>query len=162
MWRGSILLAAVLAAAAETPDVWLDIPFVRQEKNGCGAASLSMVMRYWKQQGVASIPNPDPAEIQRALYAPKARGIYGRDMERYLENAGFRVFVFSGRWEDLAEHVAKRRPLIVCLRESSRGPLHYVVVAGVSTSDDTVLVNDAARRKLLKLNRKEFETDWSA
>ena len=36
--------------AAQQPGVWLDVPFVRQEKNGCGAASIAMVMQYWQRQ----------------------------------------------------------------------------------------------------------------
>ena len=30
--------------------VWLDVPFVKQEKDGCGAASIAMVMQYWQAQ----------------------------------------------------------------------------------------------------------------
>jgi hypothetical protein len=33
--------------AAEDSGVWLDVPFVRREKDGCGAASVAMVMQYW-------------------------------------------------------------------------------------------------------------------
>ncbi len=34
--------------AADLPGVWLDVPFVKQEKDGCGAASIAMVMQYWQ------------------------------------------------------------------------------------------------------------------
>jgi hypothetical protein len=34
------------APHAEPAGVWLDVPFVSQEKNGCGAASIAMVVRY--------------------------------------------------------------------------------------------------------------------
>ena len=36
--------------AADLPGVWLDVPFVKQEKDGCGAASIAMVMQYWQAQ----------------------------------------------------------------------------------------------------------------
>ncbi|PYU98718.1 MAG: hypothetical protein DMG26_17970, partial [Acidobacteria bacterium] len=55
----------------------------------------------------------------------------------------------------------KGRPLIVCLRENSRPP-HYVVVTGLDGQQGFVLVNDPARRKLLKLDRTGFEEGWSA
>jgi len=38
--------------SADRPSIWLDVPFVKQEKDGCGAASIAMVMQYWQlQQG---------------------------------------------------------------------------------------------------------------
>ncbi len=154
---------ATLAVAGQAPGMWLDVPFVRQEKNACGAASLSMVMQYWSRERRADpAADADAASIQRALYSPKAGGIYARDMARYLENHGFKAFVFRGDWQDLKHHLAKGRPLIVALGESSRSPLHYVVVAGMDWGQDLVMVNDPARRKLLKQDRRTFERQWSA
>jgi uncharacterized protein YvpB len=69
--------------------------------------------------------------------------------------------VFHGDWQDLEQHLAKGRPLMVCLREGRTGPLHYVVVSGLDTRHNVVLVNDPARRKLLKVERGVFETDWT-
>ena len=50
----NILLVVVgvsaLAIAGESAGVWLDVPFVKQEKNGCGAASIAMVMQFWQRQ----------------------------------------------------------------------------------------------------------------
>src|SRR5438093_182816 len=96
---------------------WLDVPFVRQEKNGCGAASISMVMRYWSRSGAAA----DPATIQSALYSAEARGIHGRDVEGYFREHGFTTFLFKGAWSDVEQHLAKGRPLLVCLQESRAG-----------------------------------------
>ena len=42
------LFVCGMALAAERSGVWLDVPFVKQQKNGCGAASIAMVMRYWQ------------------------------------------------------------------------------------------------------------------
>ena len=39
-------------------------------------------------------------------------------------------------------------------------PSHYVVVAGLDWRQDLVMVNDPARRKLLKIDRATFERDW--
>ena len=101
--------------AAQQPGVWLDVPFVRQEKNGCGAASIAMVMQYWqRQQG--EVASADAEQIQRALYSRRAHGIYASDMERYFQQHGFRTFAFAGEWKDLKEHLEKGRPLIVALK----------------------------------------------
>ena len=142
--------------------VWLDVPFVRQQGNGCGAASLAMVLQYWQfQQHLTMEPAADPGEILRALYSRAAGGIYASDMERYLQRQGFRTFAFRGEWSDLREQLEKGRPLIVALK-AERAQLHYVVVAGLDWQQDVVLKNDPAQRKLLKQERSEFEKEWKA
>jgi len=146
--------------AAEQPGLWLDVPFVKQEKNGCGAASIAMVMQYWhRQQG--SAPSDDAEQIQRALYSRKAHGAYASAMERYFEQHGFRTFAFRGEWNDLREHLEKGRPLIVALN-TGHGNLHYVVVTGLDWQNGVVLKNDPAERKLLKQERSDFEKEWKA
>ncbi len=157
-----VLLAVCgLLPAADLPGVWLDVPFVKQEKDGCGAASIAMVMQYWQaRQGEAPSNASDATEIQRTLFSAKAHGIYASDMERYFREQGFRTFTIRGEWEDLQQHLAKGRPLIVALKPAGGGTLHYVVVTGVGP--ETVMVNDPAQRKLLQQERSTFEGEWSA
>jgi len=166
--RFSALSLAVfsLAGANGPPGVWLDVPFVKQEKNGCGAASISMVMQYWnreKSRDQTLSARADPRVIQQALYSSEAKGIPAAAMERYFEEAGFVPFAFKGEWIDLKNHLSKGRPLIVCLKgEGRRDPLHYVVVSGLDWQRDFIFVNDPARRKLLRLDRSLFEKSWEA
>ena len=143
-------------AGAQSGSVWIDVPFVGQEKNGCGAAAIAMLMRYWGREDV------DPHRIQQELYSEDAHGIRGADIQRYLRENGFRTFVFQGEWPDLEEHLARVRPLLVSLHAGHGGSLHYVVVSGVDAAQNLVLVNDPARAKLLKIERGAFEKDWSA
>src|SRR5216683_3896238 len=153
-----------LLLAANLPGVWLDVPFVKQEKDGCGAASIAMVMQYWqRQQGGSASQDSDAIQIQHVLYSAKARGIYASDMERYFREKGFRTFTIRGEWEDLKQHLDKGRPLLVALKPAGGGsPLHYVVVTGIDQEQEIVMVNDPAQRKLLKQNRSGFEREWSA
>ena len=159
---GFLLLGVCgILPAADLPGVWLDVPFVKQEKDGCGAASIAMVMQYWQaQQGQSPNRASDATQIQRALYSAKAHGIYASDMERYFREQGFRTFTIRGEWEDLQQHLAKGRPLIVALKPAGGSALHYVVVTGVGA--ETVMVNDPAQRKLLQQDRSSFEQEWSA
>lgn len=148
---------ALLAIALS--GVWLDVPYVHQGTNGCGAAVLSMVMQYWAGHGAPlSAADVDVERIQRALYSPKARGIFASELVSYLESRGFRTFTFKAEWGDLESHLSKGRPLIVCLKEPSS--LHYVVVAGIEPENNLILLNDPARRKLTKVDRKDFESAW--
>jgi predicted double-glycine peptidase len=148
---------------AGTSGVWLDVPFVQQEKNGCGAASMAMVMRYWLQQQGRAPDQADPGLIQHALYSRQAHGIYASDMERYLQGQGFRTFAFHGEWQSLKQHLEKGRPLIVALKPGAGNtPLHYVVVTGLDWDRELVMVNDPAARKLLKEEKSKFEAEWKA
>jgi predicted double-glycine peptidase len=164
MFTKALLIGALSGAlyAADVPGVWLDVPFVKQEKDGCGAASIAMVMQYWQQQrSQPAGSDADAILIQHLLYSAKARGIYASDMERYFREKGFRTFTIRGEWEDLKQHLDKGRPLIVALKpEGGRAPLHYVVVTGMD--QQVVMVNDPAQRKLLKQDRSSFERQWSA
>lgn len=164
--RAILVLPVVCAMllAADLPGVWLDVAFVKQEKEGCGAASIAMVMQYWQhQQGEEASPDSDAIQIQHVLYSAKAHGIYASDMERYFRENGFRTFTISGEWEDLKQHLDKGRPLIVALKPAGTGsPLHYVVVTGLDPEQNVVMVNDPAQRKLLKQDRSGFERQWSA
>jgi ABC-type bacteriocin/lantibiotic exporter with double-glycine peptidase domain len=144
--------------------VWLDVPFIKQEKDGCGAASIAMVMQYWlKQQGKPIDSSAEMLTIQHELFSAKDHGIRAADMERYFQQHGFRTFAFTGKWDDLKQHLEKGRPLIAALKPSAlESSLHYVVVVGVDPEQNVVLLNDAAQRKLLKQDRSSFEKQWSA
>ncbi|MGH9356166.1 MAG: C39 family peptidase [Terriglobia bacterium] len=166
--RFSMLAAAFLTlvclGAAAPAGLWLDVPFVRQPENGCGAACIVMVVRYWVGKGAhlrCAVPTVE--SVQDALYRPRARGILASQMKSFLQQAGFRVFTFHGAQTDLADHLAKGRPLIVCLREPGiKSVLHYVVVAGLDRGRGLVLVNDPARRKLVMIRRESFDREWTA
>jgi ABC-type bacteriocin/lantibiotic exporter with double-glycine peptidase domain len=149
---------------AATPGVWLDVPFIKQEKDGCGAASIAMVMQYWRLQQHKEVDaTADAVTIQRVLYSKRDHGIHASDLEHYFQKNGFQTFAFEGKWDDLKQHLEKGRPLIVALKPSAQeSSLHYVVVVGVDPAVDVVYVNDAAQRKLLKQDRASFEKQWRA
>jgi ABC-type bacteriocin/lantibiotic exporter with double-glycine peptidase domain len=149
---GSFLGAVIVGRAGER-GVWLDVPFLRQSKEGCGAAVVWMTMRYWRLPAVA-----DVAEIHAAIYSPDQKGAPAGKVAEYLASHGFRTFQLTGVWSDLEEQLKKGRPLIVCLRRQARAPLHYVIAAGVGA--DAVWVNDPADRKLRRMDRSVFEKAW--
>ena len=166
---GALSLAALLPLFAQT-GIWLDVPFVKQERYLCGAACISMVMQYWAKSeeisesaGIARPKNvPDVNEIGEALYSKEARGIFGKDMQRYFHEHSFQAYTFKAEWADLANHLSKGRPLIVCLKmNGGSSPFHYVVVTGLDQRQSLILINDPAQRKLLKVDRAAFEKAWT-
>jgi len=139
------------------------VPFVHQPHQGCGAASLAMVMQYWaQQQRRAPGPESHVATIQRELYSPAKHGIPASSMTRYLRAHGFEVFALNGRWSDFETQLAKGRPLIVALRPEGQWELHYVVIDGVDPARGLVTMNDPEERKLLSEERARFEKEWKA
>jgi ABC-type bacteriocin/lantibiotic exporter with double-glycine peptidase domain len=159
-----LLAAAGAVVPAPTQQaVWIDVPFVQQPREGCGAAALSMVMQYWAHQLGQPVSADSAVDvIQRRLYVRSAHGIPASAMEPYLQQRGFQVFTLDGRWSDLENQLQKGRPLIVALRPEGQSALHYVVVDGVDSSRGLVTMNDPAQRKLLSQERAAFERDWSA
>jgi predicted double-glycine peptidase len=146
---------AVPAAAAEH----LKVPFFRQEKNGCGAASVAMVVHYWR----AVVPQPDstspsPGTIYDLLYRPERKGILLADMRRYLEELGFRAFTLRAEWTDLQQNLAKARPLIVGLKKKPKGRIHFAVV--IAADADHVWLNDPTQRSVGRVRQSEFARQW--
>ena len=162
--RCAVFLLFALQLGAETASaIWIDVPFVRQPRDGCGAASISMVMQYWAAQSHAGAgPAADVAAIQHRIYSPRLHGITPAAMERYFEYHGFLTFALSGRWSDLEQQLRKGRPLFVALRPRGQSELHYVVIDGIDPARALVTMNDPAQRKLLTQERAGFEQDWSA
>jgi ABC-type bacteriocin/lantibiotic exporter with double-glycine peptidase domain len=157
-----LLLTAPLWAQAQAA-VWIDVPFVPQPKDGCGAASISMIMEYWAhQQGVPPGADSDVALIQRQLYSAKDHGIAASRMQQYFKQHGFLAFPLNGSWSDLVQQLKKGRPLIAALKPEDQSELHYVVIDGIDPARAVITMNDPAQRKLLTEEREAFEKDWSA
>jgi len=157
------LLVSVTVLAQAPAAMWIDVPFVPQPREGCGAASLSMVMQYWAdKQGSGPSGDRDVIHIQHELYSKSDRGIPAEKMGEYLKQHGFEAFAFPGKWSDIEEQIAKGRPLIVALRPEGQSELHYVVIDGVDKTRSFVTMNDPAVRKLLNEERSRFEKEWSA
>ena len=150
-----LAIFTLVAALGAEP---LAVPFVAQQKNGCGAASVAMVMQYWAGQRVGAVPYPDAQAIYSSLYNPALRGIPLVEMRRYLEEQGFRAYTLRGQIADLTAHVEKGRPVIVSLKKRAAGPLHFAVVTGVEP--DHVLLNDPTRKETTRMKRSAFEKLW--
>jgi len=145
--------AAILALVASSA-VALDVPFVPQRKDTCGAACLAMVMRYW------SVPVTHD-EIAAELLEPALGGILGSRLERFARDRGFTAVAYEGDLDQARRYVAKGRPLIVALR-AGRDRYHNVVVVGFDASRNAVLVHDPAQGARRRMVVRDFERRWAA
>lgn len=155
---------ALIAQSPRASGIWLDVPFIKQTVEGCGSASIAMLLQYWNAHGAQiAAERTDAAQIQKQLYSRKAHGIFASDLERYLRESGFREFAVRGEWSDLRQHLEQGRPLLISVQPGgAKGPFHYVVVTGIDWQREAVFINDPARGKLLRIERQEFEKEWSA
>lgn len=155
--RGLFLLAVSSLLCAQT--AWLDVPYVRQVKAGCGAAAIAMVVQYWaRHQPNLQAAAEETDRIDELLPASR-RGIRGTVLQDYLKKRGFQAHIFDGELTDLRHHFEKGRPVVVCLGLSgAKGPLHYAVVVGVD--NESVWLNDSARGKLVRDDLDRFENAW--
>ena len=154
--------AAIQAGSAQS--IWINVHFVAQTTDGCGSASISMVMQYWdrkRQRAIAA--DAEPEHIQAALFSRAAGGIFASSMREYFQKSGYQAFAFRGEWSDFQRELALGRPLIVGLQASgAHGPLHYVVVVGVDPQRNYLFMNDPAQQKMLRISREGFEREWRA
>ena len=140
-------LAAVLAVSS------LPVPFVPQDKDGCGAAALAMVLGYWE------VP-ADPRTIQKELREPELRGIRGSRLAAFAAGLGLVAIPYAGDLDNLREYVAKGRPLIVAWN-MGRNRFHNVVVVGLDDTRGEVLVHDPARGAERRVPRDTFLKRWA-
>jgi ABC-type bacteriocin/lantibiotic exporter with double-glycine peptidase domain len=157
---GLLLGLCAHAFAAGPLSLWLDVPFVKQPKNGCGPASIAMVMGYWQARQPS--PRIDAAEVVRDLQPQAAHGLRASEMVRSFEQRGFRAFAYASDWSEMEHELQMGRPLIAALKPEGGSELHYVVVVGVDDGEKVILLNDPAQRKLLKEDRAQFEREWNA
>ena len=149
-----IILGFVLASLAQAASQPLAVPFFKQQKDGCGAASVAMVMHYW-----GGPTAPAATEVYRSLYDAKLHGIPLIDMKHYLENNGFHAYTLHGDWTDIEEHLQKGRPVVVSLKKKNSAPLHFAVVTGEANGQ--VLLNDPTRKGITRIKRADFDKQWN-
>jgi len=154
-----VVCALPAAIAAESSGAALPVPHIRQEKRGCGAASVAMVMHYWASYFGTELPPPKPAsEVYRELYDAERKGVRLIDMKRYFHDAGYQAFALHGQSGDLEQHLAKGRPVIVSLSKKRLKGMHFAVLSGLDAGH--AWLNDPTK-KIRRLKRGEFEKEWA-
>jgi ABC-type bacteriocin/lantibiotic exporter with double-glycine peptidase domain len=149
-----LLWAALAAGPTPVAAAPLDVPFVAQSKDTCGAAALAMVMAYWGVPGAHD-------DIAAELLEPDLHGILGSRLAAFARARGFEALAYAGDAAHLRAFLGKGRPLIVALSAPKRR-FHNVVVVGFDAARDAWLVNDPAVGAARPMARREFERRWAA
>ncbi len=143
------MLSALLLATA----IQLQVPFVPQEKDTCGAAALAMVMSYWGQDASHDA-------IAGALVEKELQGIRGSRLAGFAREKGMVAIAFAGDLVILRDHLAKGRPLVLAI-DAGHGRLHDVVAVGFDETREEVIVHDPARGADRRIAARELEKKWA-
>jgi len=144
--RGVLALLALLSVLD------LGVPFVPQQKDTCGAASLAMVLAYW------GYPVPHE-QIAAELGRPDLKDIPGQRLGAFARERGLDAIVYEGDLLQLRDFLRRGRPQIVAWKAG--GTRHEVVVVGFDDDRNEVLVNDPAEGTALRVPAEAFERRWS-
>jgi len=123
-----LILLASNALALEIEGV----PFVKQDSQFCGPASLASVMTF---HGVSE----DQKTIGAAVYSEKLQGALITDLERYARQKGFETKSGRGTAEELKAEIDRKRPVIVLVDLGFWvvSKPHYLVVIGYDSEGFT-------------------------
>jgi ABC-type bacteriocin/lantibiotic exporter with double-glycine peptidase domain len=145
-WSGIVAALVLLATPA------LDVPYVPQEKDTCGPASLAMVLAFWGRPGLHD-------ELAAELKAAELRGVAGSRLRAAAESRGMRAIAFKGDPAHLRRMVAQGRPVIVAW-DMGKKTMHNVVVVGAD--DQGFVVHDPAFGASRHVDHDLFTGRWSA
>jgi len=143
----------MVLAALLVPRLLLEVPFVAQREDGCAAAALAMVLRYWGD------PAPE-GELAAALPGRDDPGVAGSRLVEVARKRGHVAVAYRGDMQHLREQLGKGRPLIVALG-AGRRRFHDVVVIGFDDQGRAVVVNDPERGASRPLPASTFERQWA-
>ena len=143
----TLWMAALLAAVAA-----LDVPFVPQQKDTCGPASLAMVLAFWGHPGQHDA-------LARELRAVELRGVAGSRLRDAASARGMQAWAFEGDAGHLRGMIAKGRPVIVAWDMGNKR-MHNVVVVG--SDEKGFIVHDPAFGASRHVETELFARRWAA
>lgn len=119
------LLFLILLSAHATSFVIDGVPFVHQDTEYCGPASLSSVMSYY---GVRI----DQQEIGKSTYTATLQGALISDLENFARGKGFETALGQGSVETVKEFLNRKKPVIVLVDLGIWfvSKPHYLVITG--------------------------------
>ncbi len=146
------LLSLVLAFGAGPSCVIHDVPFVMQDSQYCGPASLSSVLAHYGDP-------LDQKTIGKAVYSPKLQGALITDLENYSRERGFQTKIGRGWSVDIKEFLSEGKPVIVLVDLGFwvMSKPHYLVVYGYN--EQGFLAHNGFKASQLYLY-KEFDEIW--
>ncbi len=110
-----------------------------------------MVLKYW---GVDATPQVIASQVP--IYED---GVTGQDLQRLVERIGLRGFLVQPPFEDLLQHLRKKRPPVVQF-PSRGGRRHAMVLIGFDAGRQELFLIDPANGKRRSFDYRTFQEKW--
>ncbi len=135
------------------PKKVLDVPFVAQDENYCGPASLAMIYNYLGE-------NTNQFKVGDEIITPKAFGTFQTDMIASIRGEEF-LALKNENFSNILKEVNDNRPVLVFLNLGFDWyPLwHYAVVVGYNLEDEVILLH-SGKEKYKKQKFEYFYNNW--
>ena len=131
--------------------VVLDVPYVPQSEDMCGAAAVTMAFRYWGATDVRM-------SAFEPLVARDGSGIAASDLHRATLDMGWEAVPFTGDLEAVSDQISRGRPVIALVAVGG-GRFHYVTVVGLL--ENAVVFHDPAISPYQMMDKQDFERAWA-
>jgi len=131
--------------------VVLDVPYVPQSEDMCGAAAVTMAFRYW---GATDVRMSD----FEPLVAGDGSGIAAPDLHRAVLEMGWEAVPFTGDLKAVSDQISRGRPVIALIAVGS-GRFHYVTVVGLL--EGAVVFHDPAISPYQMMDTQDFGRAWA-
>ena len=129
------------------------VPVARQgRRNTCASTCLHVVAGHW---GVTTTM----AGMERELGQPAWHGYTLGRLRDWARTQDLAAYVVKGTIEDLADHAARKRPVIVVVRSGWPRRNHSMIVT--ATTDEWVTVMDPRRGRYVGLPAGRFQERWA-
>ncbi len=132
--------------------ITLNVPYVKQEYNYCGPASLSMVMSYYGSPVSQDVLGSDIVSSE---------GSTSGDLVYKFEQYGFAGSVTNCEISGLFELVSEGRPIIVRILNDAGTNGHFVVITGYDIGSGLLYLNDPDKPYRKSETLARFQSLWN-
>jgi len=133
-------------------NVYLNVPYVKQDENYCGPASLAMVLKYYGQ---------DVNQVELGQGIVGEDGVSTTDLLQKAIDLGFNAEAYSCPIENLFYYVSQNIPVMVRIVNNAGTNGHFVIVIGYDIDSKMIYVNDPGIYKNTELSFSEFKNIWN-
>ncbi|MCK5708051.1 MAG: C39 family peptidase [Candidatus Aureabacteria bacterium] len=136
----------------------LEIPFIKQNKNYCGPASLAIVFNYYDKE-------ISQEEIAKYIYNPELKGTLSIDLLLFVRKHNFTSEIYKSNIQDLKQKINQNNPVIVLTKGnpvknfSIFKNYHFFVIYGYN-DDKQVFYCHSGSEKSAELKYKKLEKPW--
>ena len=154
----SLILLILAPTSASARHLIAGVPFIPQQRNRCGPASLAMIFHYYR------VPIKSE-ELAREIYERRFSGALNLDLLIAARRHGFAAQAQSGDLELLKSYLRREIPVIALVRPRSGADrtnptrYHFLVVYGFDDGSRQFTVH-SARRGGQKISYQTFQRRW--